>query len=464
MNEKKEARLRGRFNKELEGAVQRYVASVPYDWRLYRVDIEGSLAHARMLARQKIISQQDFREISRGLRTILKEIESGKFVFKLELEDIHMNIEGRLFELIGETAGKLHTARSRNDQVALDIRLYAREATCKTIDALRRMNSQLVKVASDNINAIMPGYTHLQQAQPVLFAHHMLAYFEMFSRDEERFRDCLQRINVLPLGSGALAGLPYPIDREFVAKKLGFHEVSKNSMDAVSDRDFIIEFEAGAAMAMMHLSRLSEEMVIWSTEEFRFIEIDDAYATSSSIMPQKKNPDVAELARGKAGRVYGHLVGILTVMKGLPLAYNRDLQEDKEGFFDCVDTLLGSLEVMSGMVGSIKVNSDRTRSVMRSYILATDIADYLVGKGLSFREAHGIVSRLVTYATEAGKELHELALGEFKKFSGLFDRTVYDIDLEKSIAARTSYGGTAMSQVSQSLERAKEIIRSYAAK
>ncbi len=464
MNEKKEARLRGRFNKELEGAVQRYVASVPYDWRLYRVDIEGSLAHARMLARQKIISQQDFREISRGLRTILKEIESGKFVFKLELEDIHMNIEGRLFELIGETAGKLHTARSRNDQVALDIRLYAREATCKTIDALHRMNSRLVKVASDNINAIMPGYTHLQQAQPVLFAHHMLAYFEMFSRDEERFRDCLQRINVLPLGSGALAGLPYPIDREFVAKKLGFHEVSKNSMDAVSDRDFIIEFEAGAAMAMMHLSRLSEEMVIWSTEEFRFIEIDDAYATSSSIMPQKKNPDVAELARGKAGRVYGHLVGILTVMKGLPLAYNRDLQEDKEGFFDCVDTLLGSLEVMSGMVGSIKLNSDRTRSVMRSYILATDIADYLVGKGLSFREAHGIVSRLVTYATEAGKELHELALGEFKKFSGLFDRTVYDIDLEKSIAARTSYGGTAMSQVSQSLERAKEIIRSYAAK
>lgn len=464
MNEKKEARLRGRFNKELEGAVQRYVASVPYDWRLYRVDIEGSLAHARMLARQKIISQQDFREISRGLRTILKEIESGKFVFKLELEDIHMNIEGRLFELIGETAGKLHTARSRNDQVALDIRLYAREATCKTIDALHRMNSQLVKVASDNINAIMPGYTHLQQAQPVLFAHHMLAYFEMFNRDEERFHDCLQRINVLPLGSGALAGLPYPIDREFVAKELGFHKVSENSMDAVSDRDFIIEFEAGAAMAMMHLSRLAEEMIIWSTEEFRFIEIDDAYATSSSIMPQKKNPDVAELARGKAGRVYGHLVGILTVMKGLPLAYNRDLQEDKEGFFDCVDTLLGSLEVMSGMVGSIKVNSDRTRSVMRSYILATDIADYLVEKGLSFREAHGIVSRLVAYATEAGKELHELDLGEFKKFSGLFDRTVYDIDLEKSIAARTSYGGTAMSQVSQSLERAKEIIRSYAAK
>jgi len=279
MNEKKEARLRGRFNKELEGAVQRYVASVPYDWRLYRVDIEGSLAHARMLARQKIISQQDFREISRGLRTILKEIESGKFVFKLELEDIHMNIEGRLFELIGETAGKLHTARSRNDQVALDIRLYAREATCKTIDALHRMNSQLVKVASDNINAIMPGYTHLQQAQPVLFAHHMLAYFEMFSRDEERFHDCLQRINVLPLGSGALAGLPYPIDREFVAKELGFHKVSENSMDAVSDRDFIIEFEAGAAMAMMHLSRLAEEMIIWSTEEFRFIEIDDAYAT-----------------------------------------------------------------------------------------------------------------------------------------------------------------------------------------
>ena len=462
MGEKKAVELRGRFKKQLGEIAQHYLASVPYDWRLYRADIEGSLAHARMLSRQKIISQQDFHEISRGLKTILKEIEDGKFIFKLELEDIHMNIEGRLFELIGETAGKLHTARSRNDQVALDMRLYAREATYNVIDALRGLNSRIVEVASTNLNVIMPGYTHMQQAQPVLFAHHMLAYFEMFSRDEGRFQNCLQRVNVLPLGSGALAGLPYPIDREFVAKKLGFCKVSANSMDAVSDRDFIIEFEAAAALTMMHLSRLAEEMVIWSTEEFHFIEIDDAYATSSSIMPQKKNPDVAELARGKTGRVYGHLVGMLTVMKGLPLTYNRDLQEDKEGFFDCVDTLLSSLEVMSGLVGSIKVNSERTRSSMRSYILATDIADYLVRKGLSFREAHEVVSQLVAYAIDRGKELHELDLHEYKKFSKLFDRSIYEIDLEKSVAARTSYGGTAMSQVRQNLESAKEIIHNYA--
>lgn len=461
MGEKKEARLRGRFKQELSAAVQRYVASVPFDWRLYQCDIEGSLAHAEMLARQKIISQQDFREISKGLKTILKEIESGKFIFKLELQDIHMNIESRLFEIIGETAGKLHTARSRNDQVTLDMRLYVRESIYNVINLLHNINLRLIETASANIKVIMPGYTHMQQAQPILFAHQMLAYFQMFSRDEQRFQDCLQRTNILPLGSGALAGVPYPIDREFVARKLGFFQVAENSIDAVSDRDFVIEFESAAAITMMHLSRLAEEMIIWSTEEFRFIEMDDAYATSSSIMPQKKNPDVAELARGKTGRVYGHLMGILTVMKGLPLAYNSDMQEDKEGIFDCIDTLMNSLGVMAGLIGSIKVNGARTKSVMRSYILATDVADYLVGKGLSFREAHGVVSRLVTYAIEKGKELHELKLQELKKFSGLFDRNVYNIDLEKSISARSSQGGTAPSQVKKNLAKAKDIIRKY---
>ncbi len=458
---KKESKLRGRFEQEMSAEVQRYVSSIPFDWRLYPYDIQGSLAHAEMLSRQKIISQTDYRKISSGLKAILKEIESGNFTFKLELQDIHMNIEGRLHELIGEAAGKLHTARSRNDQVTLDTRLYARDAVHDAIDRLRIINKQLFEIAGDNINAIMPGYTHMQQAQPVMFAHHMLAYFEMFCRDEQRLQDCLQRINVLPLGSGALAGLPYPVDRQFVAQKLGFSSVSENSIDAVSDRDFVIEFESAAAIAMMHLSRLAEEMVIWSSKEFGFIEIGDAYTTSSSIMPQKKNPDVAELARGKTGRVYGHLMGMLTVMKGLPLAYNSDMQEDKEGLFDCVDTLLNSLEAMAGLVGSIKVDQQRMKSVMSSNILATDIADYLVGKGLSFRKAHDVVSRLVAYAIKSGKGINELELREFKKFSGLFDRGVYDIDLEKSIAARASHGGTAPALVKKSLERAKKIIKSY---
>lgn len=461
MGVKKEATLRGRFKQDLSAEVQRFVSSIPFDWRLYPYDIAGSLAHAEMLAKQKIISQKDFRSISRGLKAILKEIEGGKFEFKLDLQDIHMNIEGRLFELIGDTAGKLHTARSRNDQVALDIRMYTRGAVYNAIDRLRTMCKQLVETASANSRVIMPGYTHLQQAQPILLAHHMLAYFQMFSRDEQRFQDCLQRVNVMPLGSGALAGLPYPLDRQFVAKSLGFAAVSENSIDAVSDRDFIIEFESAAAIAMMHLSRLAEEMVLWSSEEFGFIEIGDAYTTSSSIMPQKKNADVAELSRGKTGRVYGHLMGILTVMKGLPLAYNSDLQEDKEGFFDCVDTLIASLDVMSGLVSSIKVNSKRMKSVMRSYILATDIADYLVEKGLSFREAHDAVSRLVAYAVEKGKELDELDLKEYRKFSASFDREVYAIDLERSVSARKSRGGTAPSQVKRSLARAKEILRSY---
>ncbi len=461
MGVKKEARLRGRFKEEMDVAAQRYLASVPYDWRLYRHDILGSQVHAEMLARQKIIARSDYLKIRDGLNSILKEIESGRFSFKLELDDIHMNIESRLFELIGDTAGKLHTARSRNDQVALDMRLFARESAGNVVKALQGFNSRLVDIAEKNIKVVMPGYTHLQQAQPVLFSHHVMAYFQMFSRDIQRFENCLMRINILPLGSGALAGLPYPVDREFVAGKLGFDDVSANSIDAVSDRDFIIEFESASAITMMHLSRMAEEVVIWSTAEFGFIEVGDAYATSSSIMPQKRNPDAAELARGKAGRVYGHLVAMLTVMKGLPLAYNRDLQEDKEGFFDTVDTLISSIDVMCGLVASIKINPARMKYSMQSYILATDVADYLVNKGLSFREAHDVVSRVVSYAVDNNRELNELDIKEYRGFSRLFEKDVLAITLQKSIEARSSQGGTSTSEVKKSIERARGAISGY---
>jgi argininosuccinate lyase len=458
---KKEAGLRGRFKEDIDSKVSSYVASIPFDWRLYSYDIQGSMAHAEMLARQKIISRAELGKIRRGLQSILKEIETGRFEFKAELEDIHMNIEGRLFELIGETAGKLHTARSRNDQIALDVRMFARAVTGHTVNALQELNSRIVKSAEKNSTAIMPGYTHMQQAQPVLFAHHLLAYFEMFNRDIDRFYDCLVRINVLPLGSGALAGVPYDIDREFVARRLGFDEVSANSLDAVSDRDFVLEAESAAAITAMHLSRLAEELIIWSTREFGFIELGDAYSTSSSIMPQKKNPDVAELVRGKSGRVFGHLMGMLTAMKGLPLAYNRDLQEDKEGFFDTFDTLISGIQVMTGLLGSLKINSASMRNAMSSYILATDVADYLVAKGMSFREAHGVVSRLVLYAIEEEKELTDLQLKEYRKFSALFEKDVRDIDVKKSVDARTSPGGTATARVNESIERANEVIRRY---
>jgi argininosuccinate lyase len=458
---KKEARLRGRFKEDIDAAVQRFVASVPFDWRLYKYDIEGSIVHAEMLCKQKIISRREFEKIRSGLQDILAEIDNGKFKFKLDLEDVHMNIEGRLFDLIGDTAGKLHTARSRNDQVALDMRLFAREAAGTVIRALQAINIRLVETAAKNIKVVMPGYTHLQQAQPVLFSHYLLAYFEMFSRDIARFAGCLGRINVLPLGSGALAGLPYPVDREFVAKRLGFGSVSANSMDAVSDRDFILEFESSAAIAMMHLSRMAEDVIIWSTMEFAFVEVGDAYATSSSIMPQKKNPDTAELVRGKTGRVYGHLLGMLTVMKGLPQAYNRDLQEDKEGFFDTFDTLVSCIEIMSGLMASLKINAARMKYSMQSYILATDLADYLVNKGLSFREAHAVVSRMVSYAIDNNKELNELEVKEYKGFSQKFEGDVRNITLQKSVEARTSQGGTAPAEVKKSIEKAREITGGY---
>ena len=439
--------------------VQRYVASISFDRRLYRQDIEGSIAHAKMLAKQGIIAGSDAETIIKGLNSIRKEIEQGKFQFKTELEDIHINIEARLFEKVGDVAGKLHTARSRNDQVALDLRLFLKEEILKTIDELKTLQCSLVELAEANKAVIMPGYTHLQQAQPVLLVHHLLAYFEMFHRDKERFSDCLKRVDVLPLGSGALAGVAYPIDREFVAQELGFSEVSTNSLDAVSDRDFIIEYQASAALTMMHLSRLAEEIILWSSNEFGFIEINQAYTTGSSIMPQKKNPDVAELARGKTGRIYGNLLGILTTMKALPLAYNRDMQEDKEGLFDTVDTLHASLEIFAAMIKTIKVNAKRIRdAIKKDYILATDLADYLVKKGLPFREAHGIVAKLSEYAVKKGKGFRELSLSEYHKFSPLFSDDVYDISLESSIAARNVVGGTSPQQVEMALKKARESI------
>lgn len=451
--------LRSRFQKGVDKRVEKYVASIPFDWRLYKQDIAGSIAHAQMLANQGLISKKDADLIIRGLASIREEIEQGKLAFKLELEDIHMNIESRLFEKIGDVAGKLHTARSRNDQVALDLRLFVKEAIGETISKLKHFQLALLDVAEANKSVIMPGYTHLQQAQPVLFAHHLLAYFEMLQRDVMRFQDCLKRTDVLPLGSGALAGVGYSIDRDFVAKKLEFSELSRNSLDAVSDRDFVIEYEAAASIAMMHVSRLAEEIVLWSSEEFSFVELDEAYATSSSIMPQKKNPDVVELARGKTGRVYGNLLGLLTVMKGLPLAYNRDMQEDKEGLFDTADKLLTTLEVFAGLIKTLKIDADRMRQVMSgSYLLATDVADYLVRKGLPFRQAHKIVGELVQYAIGKSKSFGELSLDEYRSFSPLFADDVYGITVDTSVAARNIVGGTAPEQVLASLSRARKLV------
>ena len=451
--------IKSRLNKSPDEIVIKYTSSLPFDWSLYRHDIRGSVAHTKMLARQGIISQEEAKIIEKGLASIADEIEQGKFQFKPELEDIHMAIEARLFELVGEVAGKLHTARSRNDQVALDLRLFTKEAISETLAKLRQFQQALISLAEENMNVVMPGYTHLQPAQPVLLAHHLLAYFEMFQRDVERFSDALKRTDVMPLGSGALAGVAYKIDREFLARELGFSQLSHNSMDAVSDRDFVIEYQADASICIMHLSRLAEEIILWSSAEFNFIELDDAYATGSSIMPQKKNPDVAELARGKTGRIYGRLMSLLTTMKALPLSYNRDLQEDKEGLFDTVDTLLSSLEIFSGMTGSLKIKAENMeQAANRDYILATDLADYLVRKGEAFRSAHGIIARLISYAMEKGEALSQLNLSEYQRFSPLFGDDVYSVTVSSSIAARNITGGTAPEQVARALAKAKGIV------
>ncbi len=451
--------IRGRFEKPADKMANKYTASIPFDWRLYPYDIAGSVAHAMMLARQGIITDEEARLICEGLSRIRLKIEAGEFEFKSEFEDIHMNIEAALIEQVGEAGRKLHTARSRNDQIALDMRLFTKHAITDTMESIRSLQRALVSLAEKNRKVIMPGFTHLQHAQPVLLAHHLLAYFEMLQRDFGRFADCLERTDVMPLGSGALAGLPYDIDRDFVARELSFNRVSHNSIDAVSDRDFVIEYEACAATCMMHLSRLTQEITLWATAEFGFTHIDDTYATGSSIMPQKKNPDVAELARGKTGRVYGHLTAMLTVMKALPLAYNSDLQEDKEGLFDTVDTLISTLDIISGMMNTLSFDPAKTRAAAgQGYILATDLADYLVRKGEAFRSAHEIVGKLVSHAAQRNLPLNKLPLIEYQAFSPRFAADVYAVSLESSLRARNSYGGTSPQQVSRALRVARKII------
>ena len=426
-----------------------YTVSLHYDRRLYRQDIEGSIAHARMLAKQEIIEQADASAIVDGLSRIREDIESNDFPWRPEHEDIHMNIELRLHELIGEPALKLHTARSRNDQVALDMRMYMKEIISETLNALHGLRRSLVQLADDNTEVVMPGYTHLQRAQPVLFAHHMLAYFEMFGRDQLRFQQAYERADVMPLGSGALAGLPYPLDREFVRRELGFAQISDNSMDAVSDRDFILDFMSAASICAMHISRFAEELVLWSTDEFDFVRLSDDYTTGSSIMPQKRNPDFAEIARGKTGRVYGNLFGLLTTLKGLPLTYNRDLQEDKEGLFDTVDTLIPTLTIFADMLSKMSLNKTRLLDAAQgSYVLATDIADYLVSQGVPFREAHRIVSALSQDLAAQGRQFHELTLEEYKKSSPFFDVDVLKITVESSVSARNVPGGPSFESVS----------------
>ena len=436
-------------------AISRYTVSLHYDRRLYRQDIAGSIAHARMLARQGIITDDEADQLVTGLGQVRQEIEADAFPWRDELEDVHMNIERRLYETVGDVAGKLHTARSRNDQVATDVRLYVKEAAGDAVKAIYDLRAAFVVKADRNRDAVMPGYTHVQRAQPVLFAHHMLAYFEMFGRDADRMRQARDSADVLPLGSGAMAGVPYPIDRESVARELGFSRVSANSMDAVSDRDFLLDFHSAAATCAMHLSRLAEELVLWTSDEFGFVRLDDKYTTGSSIMPQKRNPDFAEIARGKTGRVYGNLLGLLTTLKGLPLTYNRDMQEDKEGLFDTVDTLLPTLQVAAGMLSTMEVQSDRMRAAaLNSYALATDVADYLVAKGMPFREAHGIVARLSRHAEDVGKRLDELDLDTYRSFSDRFDDDVLAITVESSIGARDVVGGTAPGRVEAAIEAA----------
>jgi argininosuccinate lyase len=453
--------IRGRFSKPADKLAAAFTASLSFDRRLYKQDIAGSVAHANMLGKQGIITPAEAKAIVKGLEAVRKEIEAGKFDFNADMEDIHMAVEARLIALIGDVGRKLHTARSRNDQIALDIRLFTKESITDTVKAQRDFQTALLDVAEANVKVIIPGYTHLQAAQPILLAHHLLAYFEMLERDIARFQDCLKRVDVMPLGSGALAGVAYDIDREFVAKELGFSSISRNSLDAVADRDFILEYKAAASIGMMHLSRLAEEVVVWSTAEFNFIEIDDAYATGSSIMPQKKNPDVAELTRGKTGRVYGHLFALLTTMKGLPLAYNSDMQEDKEGFFDTVDTYIAVLKVFAGMLRTLKVKSENTRKAAeRGYILATDLADHLVQKGETFRAAHEIVAKLVNYAASNGKSLQELEIKEYQQFSKWLDKNVYEITVESSLAARNVPGGTAPAQVKKALAKARRTLAS----
>lgn len=451
----------GRFTRDTDASVEEFTSSISFDQRLYRQDILGSMAHARMLGRCGVISQLDVDTILAGLTGILADIEAGNFSFEVALEDIHMNIEKRLTERIGPVGGKLHTARSRNDQVALDTHMYAKNAVLSIARLIHEMQKALVEVAEANISVIMPGYTHLQRAQPVLFSHHLMAYFHMLSRDFDRLQGVWERSDIMPLGAGALAGTTFPIDRRMVAEELKFSRIYENSMDAVGDRDYILEFLSFASILMMHLSRLSEEMILWSSTEFAFIELDDAHCTGSSIMPQKKNPDVCELVRGKTGRVVGHLMALFTILKGLPMTYNKDLQEDKEGLFDTVDTLKFSLSVYADMLRGMKVNAPRMRQALEDdFSNATDMADYLVRKGLPFREAHAVVGHAVKLAIETRRSLTDIPLSELQGLSSLFGADIIEaLKIEACIEARQSEGGTASAQVRQALTNCRSILK-----
>ncbi|HWP17958.1 MAG TPA: argininosuccinate lyase [Burkholderiaceae bacterium] len=443
------------FSEPMSELVKRYTASVFFDKRLWKADIQGSLAHAEMLAAQGVISQDDWAAIQRGMAQIREEIESGRFEWKLDLEDVHLNIEARLTQLVGDAGKRLHTGRSRNDQVATDVRLWLREEIDLIEGLLADLQKALLDLAERHAEVILPGFTHLQVAQPVSFGHHMLAYVEMFARDAERMRDVRKRVNRLPLGAAALAGTSYPLDRERVARTLGMEGVCQNSLDAVSDRDFAIEFTAAASLAMVHVSRLSEELILWMSQSFGFIDIADRFCTGSSIMPQKKNPDVPELARGKTGRVVGHLVGLITLMKGQPLAYNKDNQEDKEPLFDTVDTLKDTLRIFAEMVGGITVKPEAMeRAALKGYATATDLADYLVKKGLPFRDAHEVVAHAVKDAIARGVDLSELPLATLQGYSGAIGEDVYQVlSLRGSLEARNIQGGTAPAQVRAQIAR-----------
>ncbi|TFE29055.1 argininosuccinate lyase [Cohnella luojiensis] len=447
----------GRFTKKTDQLVEEYTASITFDKELAQEDIQGSLAHVTMLGKCGILPAEDVEKIKDGLLKVRQRIASGEQQFLIADEDIHMNIEKALIDEIGPVGGKLHTGRSRNDQVATDMHLYLRKRVVEFVDQLHKLQAALIGQAKQNLDTIVPGYTHLQRAQPILFAHHLMAYVSMFGRDIERLQDSYKRIDTLPLGAGALAGTTFAIDRQFTAQQLNFGRVYENSLDAVSDRDFIVEFLSGASLIMMHLSRLSEELILWSSTEFQFVELDDAFCTGSSIMPQKKNPDVPELVRGKTGRVYGNLVGLLTVLKSLPLAYNKDMQEDKEGMFDTVKTLQGALQLFASMIETMKVRKEKMRrAVDQDFSNATDIADFLVGKGLPFRQAHEVIGKTVLYCIQQNKFLLDLTLEEFKQFSELFDDRIYAVlQPEAVVNARNVYGGTATPQVEAAISRAQ---------
>ena len=448
----------GRFPQEIDNLTEEFTASISFDKRLYRCDIKGSMAYGEALAKAGIVSQDEKAQILRGLKEIEGEIEGGTLPFSASTEDIHMHIEQRLLEKIGDIGGKLHTGRSRNDQIALDLRLFLKEEAAGIIDLLKGLQTSLVGWAEKHIKAIMPGYTHLRKAQPILLSHHVMAYYEIFKRDRERLMDAFNRMDVLPLGSGALAGTPYPVDRTYLAELLGFAAISRNSIDAVSDRDFVAEFLFCCCLLMTHLSRLCEELILWSAPEFGFLRLPQAFCTGSSIMPQKANPDVLELVRAKTGRVYGALITMLTVLKALPLAYNRDLQEDKEPLFNTIDTVKASLQIMAVLFPRMEIQAERMReAAAEDYTNATDLADYLTFKGIPFREAHQITGKVVQYAEEKEKKLDDLSLDELQSFSPLIGKDVFDyIRIENAVNRRNGIGGTARQRVVEQIKKAKK--------